>query len=494
MMNDLMKSLATLDPQGNVIGYRELTNNPITDTDSYKPSHDWQDPPGTTNKYYYWEPRLGSRYPFMQFVGLQPILLQHFATEVTMDHVKEAAEIFEEHGEPFPRAGWERVVTHHNGRMPLRIRAVPEGTVAPVGNAFWDIQLTEPDPQLKFLPGWLETKFSRIWSPSTVATRGHYLKRIILDALIKTAEDPFNEVKYKLHCFGSRGVTCLEQARIAGFAHLVNFEGTDTVEALRFARHFYGAKMAGISIPAAEHSTITPWGRDHEFDAYANFVEQFLHGKCGKKFPMAACVSDSWDFYNAVEYGWCGERLLSLVRESGGTLVIRPDSGKPTEVDPRGLAIVERKLGMRKNTKGYKVMPSYYRMIQGDGVNDESIPEIIHEVVSRDYSMSNIGFGMGGGGLQDMTRDTQRCKLACAGAEIGGEWVDVYKDPATGSDKRSKRGHQALVRERGEFTTVRDDPNNGRKDNNMVTVGENGRMTRLYTLDELRANGMKSFL
>lgn len=494
MLNDLMRSNAVFDGENKIIGWAPLTDNPITDTDSYKPSHDWQDPPGLDNKYYYWEPRLGSRYAYLQFVGLQPILLQHFAVEVTMNHVREAAEIFEEHGEPFPREGWERIVTHHNGRMPLRIRAVPEGTVAPVGNAFWDIQLSQPDPKLKFLPGWMETKFSRVWAPSTTATRGHYLKGIILEALLKSSDDPYNEIKYKLHCFGSRGVTCLEQARAVGFAHLVNFEGTDTVEALRYACHFYGKKMAGISIPAAEHSTIAPWGRLREFDGYANVVEQFLYGKCGKKFGMAACVSDTYDYYNAVEYGWCGTQLHTLVRDSGGILVIRPDSGKPTEVDVRGLQIVDRKLGTTRNTKGFKLIPPYYRMIQGDGVNDESVPEIINEILANEYSMTNLAFGMGGGGLQDMTRDTQRCKLACASAHTADGWFDVFKDPATASDKRSKRGHQALVREGNKFATVRDNANDERKDNYMVTVAENGYMVQVYTLDELRANGMKSFL
>ena len=248
--------------------------------------------------------------------------------------------------------------------------------------------------------------------------------------------------------------------------------------------------MAGFSIPAAEHSTVTPWGRDHEEDFCANFVKKFLYGECGKKFSMAACVSDSWDYYNCIENIWCGDRLHSLVKESGGTLIARPDSGKPSEVDRKGLAIFDRKLGTRKNSKDYKVLPPYYRMIQGDGVNDESIPEILHEIMSHDYSATNLAFGMGGGGLQDMTRDTQKFKLACAAAMRGGSWEDVYKDPATDSGKRSKKGHQALVHENGKYSTV----HGPRKDDNLVVVGENGRVTKLYTLDDLRANAMRDFV
>ena len=201
-MNKLMQDRATIDSNGHVVGYADLEDNPITDTDSYKPSHSYQDQDDIESKYYYFESR-GGRYKDTQFVGLQPILLRHFAKRVTMNHVQEADEIFAEHGEPFNRAGWERIVTHHDGRMPLRIRAVPEGTVVPVSNVLYDVELTQPDPQLRWLPGWLEAKLSRTWYPSTVAARGHYIKRIILDALVKSSDDPMSEIDFKLHCFGS---------------------------------------------------------------------------------------------------------------------------------------------------------------------------------------------------------------------------------------------------------------------------------------------------
>jgi len=50
---------------------------------------------------------------------------------------------------------------------------------------------------------------------------------------------------------------------------------------------------AAFSIPASEHSTITAWGEAHELDAYANILENCPEG-------LVACVSDSYDIYNAV--------------------------------------------------------------------------------------------------------------------------------------------------------------------------------------------------
>jgi nicotinamide phosphoribosyltransferase len=250
--------------------------------------------------------------------------------------------------------------------------------------------------------------------------------------------------------------------------------------------------MAAFSIPAAEHSTITMWGREREEDAYANFVQRYL---IDRNVPegaprVAACVSDSYDVFHAVENLWCGPRLLPMVANSGGKLVIRPDSGDPPTVVLKCLQILDRKAGMRRNTKGYKVLPSYFGLIQGDGVNDESIPEILHAIMSRGYSASNLAFGMGGGLLQQVNRDTLKFAFKCAAALRGGEWFDVSKEPATDMGKRSKQGHLALVRENGEYKTVRAP----RNDDQLVPVYENGRVLKTYTLEEVRQCAMRSFV
>ena len=461
-----------------------IAENPILDTDSYKASHWLQYPPDVTSMYSYFESR-GGRYRDTLFFGLQYYLVRYLSVPVTRGHVAEAAAFFEAHGEPFNRAGWEHLVDKHGGRFPVRIRAVPEGTVAPSGNVLFDVELTEPDPKIFWVVSWLETLLVRVWYPTTVASRSHYCRRVILESLVDTADDPMGEIGFKLHDFGSRGVSSRESARIGGAAHLVSFLGSDTVEGVRAANHYYGTKsgMAGYSIPAAEHSTITMWGRDGETQAYRNFVRKYL---VERQVPagtpkIAACVSDSFDLFNVVENVWCGE-LLEEIRGSGGKLVVRPDSGDPSSVVLRCLQIMERKVGMRRNTKGFKVLPPYLGIIQGDGMNDESIGEILHTVKSRGYSTSNVAFGMGGGLLQQLDRDTQRFAFKCAAALRGAEWVDVSKDPATDMGKRSKKGHLALVHEGGVFSTV----HAPRKDDLLVPVYQDGRVLRTYTLDEVR--------
>ena len=462
-----------------------LADNPIMDTDSYKASHWLQYPPDVTSMYSYFESR-GGRYRDTVFFGLQYYLLEHLSRPVTRAHVDEAATFFAKHGEPFNRPGWDHLVDRYGGRLPVRIRAVPEGTVVPTGNVLFDIELTAPDPRIFWIVSWLETMLVRVWYPTTVASRSHYCKRVILESLVESSDDPLGEVPFKLHDFGSRGVSSRESARIGGAAHLVSFLGSDTVEGVRAANHYYGTAdgMAAYSIPAAEHSTITMWGRDNEVAAYRNFVQKYL---VEREVPpgtpkIAACVSDSFDLFNVIENVWCGE-LSDAIKASGGKLVSRPDSGDPAAVNLKCLQIMERKLGMRTNTKGFKVLPPHLGLLQGDGMNDESIGEVLHALRSRRYSASNIGFGMGGGLLQQLDRDTQRFAFKCAAALRGGQWIDVSKSPATDMGKRSKKGHLALVHEGGAYATTPAP----RKDDLLVPVYEDGRVLRTYTLDEVRA-------
>ncbi len=374
----------------------------------------------------------------------------------------------------------------------MRIRALPEGTVIPTGHVLFDIELTTPDPEVFWVVSWLETMLVRVWYPTTVASRSHHCKRLILDALEATADDPRGEIGFKLHDFGSRGVSSRESAAIGGAAHLVSFLGSDTVEGVVAANTHYGVEggMSGFSIPAAEHSTITMWGRDQELDAYRNFVRVYL---TERQLPpgvpkMAACVSDSYDLFHVVENVWCGE-LHAAIRDSGGKLVIRPDSGDPVSVLLECLAIIERKLGMRVNEKGFKVMPPYLGLLQGDGINDRSIATILEALRARGYSASNLAFGMGGGLLQQLDRDTQKFAFKCAAALRDGKWVDVAKDPVTDPGKRSKKGRLALIEEGGAFATVRG-PHDA---DQLVPVFENGKVLRTYTLDEVRARAARAF-
>ena len=454
-----------------------LRRNPILDTDSYKLSHFMQYPPEMTKLFSYIESR-GGKYRETTFFGLQAYLKAYLQHPITDANIEEAEELASKHGEPFPKEAWMRVWREHGGFLPVRIRAVPEGTVVPTGNVLVTVEST--DPEIPWLGSWLETALLRaVWYPTTVATLSRECKKVILEYLIKTSDDPRGELPFKLHDFGARGVSSRESAGLGGMAHLVNFQGSDTIEGIRYANHYYGAEMAGFSIPAAEHSTMTIRGRAGELAQMRNMVEKF--GKPGATF---ACVSDSYDIFNAVENYW-GDELHDLVKASGSTVVIRPDSGDPSEVNLRILQILERKVGVRTNMKGFKVLPSYYRLIQGDGNDDEqSIRKVLHTLTSHGYSASNIAFGMGGGLLQQVNRDTLRFAMKCSWAEIDGLGTDVYKDPVGDAGKKSKRGRLDLVFNGREYATL---PEGNGGPSALQTVYEDGRLFNQTTFAEVRA-------
>jgi len=463
----------------------KLSHNIILNTDSYKVSMDRQYPAGTTGVYSYIESR-GGRYDRTVFFGLQAFIKEYLLSPISQADIDIASDILTMHGEPFNRAGWQYILDNHAGYLPVVIRAVPEGTVVPVQNVLATIENT--DPNCFWLTTWLETALLRaIWYPTTVATQSKFIKNIIADYLEKSG-DP-TSIGFKLHDFGARGVSSMESAGIGGAAHLVNFMGTDNITGILYAREYYDAGIAGFSIPAAEHSTITSWGRANEVTAYSNMVAQF-----GQPGALLAVVSDSYDIYEACRM-W-GTELKQQVIDSGATVVIRPDSGDPVEVLPKMFNILGETFGYTKNAKGYRVLNNV-RMLWGDGINQLSIQSILRVVVDMNgWSADNIAFGMGGALLQQLDRDTQKFAMKCSAAEINGEWVDVFKDPITDRVKASKKGRVTLWTSGGEFQTAVDQPK-GWTDRGtewteaLVTVYWNGNLHRDWTFEQVRANSMK---
>ncbi len=428
-------------------------SNFILNTDSYKTSHWVQYPPNTEYVSSYIEARGTSSNAFehVLFFGLQAFLKEYLCKPISQADIDEAKTLLTAHGVPFNEAGWQHLLEKHNGYLPLRIQAVPEGMVLPTGQVL--CQVVNTDPEFFWLTSYVETTLLRaIWYPTIVASLSYYCKQIIKQGLEKSA-DNLDSLPFKLHDFGARGVSSLESAALGGLAHLVNFSGTDTLSAIVGASRWYGMRedMPAFSIPAAEHSTMTAWGREHEADAYANMLTQF-----GEKGKVMAVVSDSYDLWNAIDNIW-GGKLKEQVEKMGGTLVIRPDSGDPIKVVREALQRLAVKFGTTTNRKGYKVLPDCVRLIQGDGINPTSIANIIEAVTEAGFSTENITFGMGGGLLQQVNRDTLDFAMKTSAAEVGGEWRDVYKDPITSVAKRSKKGRLALVKNGNGFTTIRED-------------------------------------
>lgn len=459
-----------------------IADSIILNTDSYKVSMWSQYPSGTTGVYSYIESR-GGRYDKTVFFGLQAFIKQYLTKPITQADIDLADEILTAHGEPFNRAGWQYILDKHEGRLPVVIRAVPEGVVVPTKNVLATIENT--DPECFWLTTWLETALLRaVWYPTTVATQSWHIRKLILKYLEVTGDPAL--IDFKLHDFGARGVSSLESAAIGGAAHLVNFMGTDTISGVVYARKYYNAGVAGFSIPAAEHSTITSWGRAGEVEAYRNMLTSFA-----RPGSIVAVVSDSYDVFNAASKLW-GEELRQQVIDSGATLVIRPDSGDPVKVNCRLIEILGEKFGYTMNSKGYRVL-NYVRLIQGDGVNEQAIQDILSSFQRLGWSADNIAFGMGGGLLQQVDRDTQKFAMKCSSVCINGEWVDVQKDPATDPGKKSKAGRVELWKSGDQYASAVHRPNGWTDkgfawEQSLEEVYRDGKLVKEVTFEQVRRN------
>lgn len=411
--------------------------NFLLSTDSYKFSHSKMLDPKIKYMSSYIEARKSSRFENLVYFGLQAYLKEYLSTPIAKEDVDYAEQRITAHGLPFDREGWDIIVNEYKGYLPVQISALDEGSVVSLGTPLLEVQNT--DPRFPWLPAFIETALHRaIWYPSTVATLSREAKKIIYDGLVKTSEDPDGQIAFKLHDFGGRGVSSGESAMLGGMAHLINFMGTDTVEALEAARMYYGEEMAGFSIPASEHSTVTSWGRDREYEMFKHFLDTY-----GKPGGLYACVSDSYNIWDAIRKGWGGQ-LKDKVREVGGTLVIRPDSGDPIDQMVVNVSnhIEEVFDKWTKNSKGFVVWEPCVRAIQGDGCTLETIRTTVNRLVDEGISLDNWAFGMGGGLLQKVNRDDLSFAMKTSAASYDGiDWFDVKKDPITDPTKASKGGN-----------------------------------------------------
>lgn len=454
----------------------------IEQADSYKASQFLQYPKGTVKVHSYVESR-GGDFDETVFFGLQYYLKKFLSKPITQKDIDRAEKFWKAHGEPFNKAGWQYILDTHQGKLPLEIRALPEGTIIPTKNILISVENT--DEKCFWLTSYVETLLLKVWYPITVASTSYKIKKTIKKYLKLTADDD-SGLLFKLHDFGNRGVSSEESASIGGAAHLVNFLGTDNPDGIFFLEDYYGAmEMTGFSIPASEHSTITSWGRENEFKAYENMVDTF------KSSPMFSCVSDSYNIWEALKM-W--KKLEGKLNANGTMLVVRPDSGDPILTSVKCVKELGELFGYTVNSKGFRVLKNV-RVIYGDGISSPGVIEkILFDLKAAGYSADNMAFGMGGGLLQKVDRDTLRFAMKCSAIIVKDNFgletiVQVYKDPIDDPGKTSKKGFLDIIKENGKFTTVERGvtplPNS-----ELQLVFRNGEIYNETTINEVRARAI----
>lgn len=461
------------------------TDNIILLTDSYKYSHGFQYLPNTQAVYSYFESRKGSKFPYTLFYGLQYIIKKHLEGKVvTKEKIDEAEKLITMHlGEGmFDRAKWDYILEKHDGKLPVRIKAVKEGSIIPTSNALLTVENT--DDNCPWVTNFIETLLTHVWYPSTVATLSRTTKEILLEALHKSADEDVisGVIPFMLHDFGCRGVENMEAAAIGGSAHLLNFMGTDTVPALTMPQTHYGESSdfcAGYSVRATEHSVMTSRGEEGEWEVVESLFERNPDG-------ILSIVIDSYDYKRFIET--CGTRYHDLIMNRNGRIVFRPDSGDVREVSQTVLELLGKHFGYTINSKGYKVLPTQVRALWGDGIDQDGIKLILDLSMENGWSAENWVFGMGGGLLQKMNRDVMRNAFKCSSQKYDGKWHDVWKKPLDMS-KASKRGRLALIKKDGQYMTIQEGELCGThkgETNLLEPVFENGVLLREQKFSDIR--------
>ncbi len=461
-------------------------------TDSYKAGHFLQYPDAANIKKMvaYGEFRCG--YPRMAdnritYYGIRYIVETVLNHQWTVAEVEKADKFFATHNAgftpyPYPKDLFLKFIAENDGYFPVKVQSLPEGTIiyphVPV------YQITAEYPYAPLVT-YLETLLTHVWYPTTVATLSRHV-RTLIDTYFDKTVDPANFWKKdsRLHDFGYRGCTSEEQAILGGVAHLLNFTGSDTMAAAYYAQfHLNNGKPVANSIPATEHSVMTSYASEQE--AVEQMMKMFGANPGVNQLGIFATVGDSYDYANFLNT--IVPNVYEKFKGKFGLWVLRPDSGNPVECVMMGLQAAEKTFGVTINSKGYKVLNGA-AVIQGDGIDIEVVHDILMAGEDLGFSVENIAFGMGGGLLQKVNRDT--LSFATKLSQItyaDGTVRDVMKQPKTDSGKTSLPGELMVVQAQGMPFVLPADP--AREEQNiLLTVYDNGPVVNEWkTFDQIKA-------
>lgn len=430
--------------------------------DFYKISHKAQYPQGTELVYSTWTPRTSriegvKKVVAFGFQGFIKAYLMEYFNESFFNRDKE--EVIAEYQRviKFTLGGENPDASHiaelHDlGYLPIKIKAVKEGTLVPIRIPMLTIENTLP--QFFWLTNYLETIMScEMWTPTTSATIALEYRKI-LQKYAKATGGDLGAVQFQGHDFSMRGMSSLASAQSSGAGHLLSFAGTDSIPSILYLEQYYNAdiekELVGTSIPATEHSVMCVHGTD-EFNTYKYLIEEV--------YPtgLVSVVSDTWDLWKVLVDVVIPLKDIIMARD--GKVVIRPDSGDPVKIicgDPKSDNLLARNgvvqilwdiFGGTINEQGYKELDPHIGAIYGDAITLERCEDMCHTLMMNGFASTNIVLGIGSYSYQMRTRDTFGFALKATFAKVNGEEKMIFKNPATDTDniKKSQKGKVAVI-------------------------------------------------
>jgi nicotinamide phosphoribosyltransferase len=483
--------------------------NPMHLIDGYKADHRSQYPEGTEFVYSNFTPRSSRVYGVNHviFFGLQYFIKEYLMNKWKKDFFdKPLDEILKNYKRRMDNyLGPDSISVDHIealwnlGYLPIRIKALPEGSQVPIGVPVLTIVNTLP--KFFWITNYLETLMSNVlWKPITSATTAFQYRKKFEQYAIKTGYDK-DFIQWQAHDFSFRGTSGNEDAIMSGAAHLTSFSGTDTVPAIDFLEEYYNAdsdkELIGGSVPATEHSVMCMGEQGNEIETFRRLICDI--------YPSGpvSIVSDTWDFWKVMTEYLPALKTEILARD--GRVIIRPDSGEPVHIicgneDADSTAeqmgayeMLWNVFGGEINDAGYKVLNPKIGLIYGDSITMNRQDEILSRLANKGFSASNLVLGIGSFTYEYVTRDTYGFAMKATWGRIDDEPREIFKDPKT--DYGTKKSAKGLLRvdyregDHGKVMFLKDQCSGVEEEGGLLQpVFENGVLLRDISLSEIRNN------
>jgi nicotinamide phosphoribosyltransferase len=476
-------------------------------------------PDGMVKLYSNFTPRK-SRIPEIKQVVVFGI--QHFCLTYLIDSFnreffwKEKESLMAEYSRHVPISTKRLEALHDLGYLPIEIKALPEGTLCPIGVPVFTITNTHPD--FAWLVNYLETLLScMLWQPMTSATIAYEYKKLLTKYALETTGSA-DFVQWQGHDFSMRGMSSVESAILSGMGHLLSFSGTDTIPAIYQLEHSYsGSDLIGASVPATEHSVMCMGTKDSEIETFKRLLSLYPTG-------ILSVVSDTWDLWKVITVILPALKSKIMARE--GKLVIRPDSGNPVDIicgklgphyegmkhTPDYYGVIELLWEIFGGTyvtgndgKEYKLLDSHIGAIYGDSITLDRAEQICKRLQAKGFASTNVVLGIGSFTYQYNTRDTFGFAMKATYGEVKienkmsakppmvyTEAREIWKDPVTDDGtKKSAKGLLCVlpttVADGSHTYTLLDQCTPDQEAHGALqTVFKDGRMIKTTTLAEIR--------
>ena len=309
--------------------------NPFLLIDYYKSVHAPAYVPGLEYLVSYWTPRK-SRIPGIDKVvmfDLQATIKQHLMVDFYINFFNRPWEELEAEYKRMMRCTMTEQaadISHMKavydlGYLPIEIRAVAEGTRVNMRTPMIEIRNTVAG--FGWLVNYLETYLSvNLWHGMTSATIGYEFRKYVNEYFEKTVDG--GNPRAACGDFSMRGMTSQEAAARSSAGHLLSFTGSATIPSIVWLESYYNCNVenepVGFGVPSMEHSVMSSYGREDEFECYRHLIEDVF-----PKGPLSI-VSDTYNYWNVLtDYM---PRLKDSIAKRDGKIVIRGDSGDPIDI------------------------------------------------------------------------------------------------------------------------------------------------------------------